>query len=108
MPFSDLEGVGLANMNSGDVWVQLKPGYTFRGDFNFDEPLFDKPRFAGDHGYANDLAGAKGIFYYKGPQERFPDIRQVEAVDVAVTVAALLGIEPPIGSQGNNIFRSTN
>jgi hypothetical protein len=92
--------------HAGDVWVRLKPGYTFRGDVDLTKPIVDQPRFLGEHGYAPDTAQAKGIFIGFGPLPKSSAPQVVDAVDVAVTVSALLGIAPPEGAHGRNIFSS--
>ncbi|MCI0691449.1 alkaline phosphatase family protein [candidate division KSB1 bacterium] len=102
--FSELPSLKLDHGHAGDVWVRLKPGYTFRGDIDPTKPLVDQPRFLGEHGYAPAAAQAKGIFFSFGPLPKYPASQEVDAVDVAVTVSALLGIVPPKGTHGRNIF----
>ena len=102
--FSELPSLKLDHDHAGDVWVRLKTGYTFRGDVDLTKPLVDQPRFLGEHGYAPVAAQVKGIFFCLGPLAIRPVSQEVDAVDVAATVSALLGIAPPDGAQGRNVF----
>jgi hypothetical protein len=105
LPYEELYTVGLDNRETaGDVWVRLRPGYTFKGDIDADQPLIDKPRFAGEHGYSPEAREAKGIFYYIGPTMYRGKPKEVNAVDVAATLSALLGIDPARSTDGKNIF----
>ena len=89
---------------AGDLWVRLLQGYTFHGSADPDRALFDTPRFAGDHGYAPQATAAQGFFLING-LERSPNLAgEIEAVDVAVTLADLLDIEPPRGSRGRTVL----
>jgi hypothetical protein len=74
--------------------VRARPGYTLSA--KEDDQLFGSPRFAGEHGYA----GGTGVFLYRGP--RAVRAGSIQAVDVAVTAAALLGIDPPRGASGSD------
>jgi predicted AlkP superfamily phosphohydrolase/phosphomutase len=102
--FSELPSLKLDHDYAGDVWVRLKAGYTFRSDVDPAKPLVDQPRFLGEHGYAPAAAQAKGIFFISGQLPVRPVSQEVDAVDVAVTVGALLGMAPPQGAQGRDIF----
>ena len=103
VPRSELAQVHLDHpLHAGDLWVRLRPGYTFHGSVDPERPLFDTPRFAGDHGYAPESDEAQGFFLVAGVDGLEIETTDVEAVDVAVTVAGLLGIEPPSGSRGKN------
>ncbi|MGH7454747.1 MAG: alkaline phosphatase family protein, partial [bacterium] len=102
--FSELPGLKLEHDHAGDVWVRLKPGYTFRGDVGPAKPLVDQPRFLGEHGYAPAAAQSKGIFLSFGPIAMPPVSQEVDAIDVAATVSAMLGIASPEGAQGRNVL----
>ena len=45
----------------------------------------------------------KAIFYGAGPSFKSKTVKEVITVDVAITVAELLGIEPPTDAQGKAI-----
>lgn len=98
----ELDSLGLLHPHrSGDLWIRLNPGYTFRSDWKSAVSI-GPSRFVGEHGYKGE--GSRGIFYYLGPPIPKPLSRVVNAVDVAVTAASLLEIHPPRGSQGKPIF----
>lgn len=101
---NELHQIGLNHThNAGDVWVRLKPGYTFSNALNA-SGLFDKPRFLGEHGYTPRSRAAHGIFYYHGLGARRLRKPVVHAADVAATLSALLGIKPARGNAGQNVF----
>jgi predicted AlkP superfamily phosphohydrolase/phosphomutase len=99
---------------AGDVWVNARPGYALSGRI---EPLAprarDKPRapvlepagtLRGQHGYLGTNREVQAIFFAGGPKVRPGGIGTVRHVDVAPTVSALLGIEPPAQNQGRNVL----
>ena len=45
----------------------------------------------------------KAIFYGAGPSFKLKTVREVNNVDVAPTVAELIGMEPPTDAQGKAI-----
>ena len=59
--------------------------------------------FFGQHGYDPGLPEMKAIFYAAGPDFKRETIKAVENIDVAPTVANLLGISPPEQAQGRKI-----
>ena len=92
--------------DSGDVLVVTIPGYnldfsagtgTAVGDF------FQPSTFFGQHGYDPRLPEMKAIFYAAGPDFKRRTLKDVDNVDIAPTVAELLGIDPPRDSQGKTI-----
>lgn len=85
----------------GDLRVIANPGYTF-GDLTDAADVFDVPFLPGEHAFDSRLPETHGIFVAAGNGVRARRIRAVDAVDVAVTAAALLGIDPPRGSTGRS------
>jgi len=92
--------------DTGDVLVVTIPGYhldfsagtgTTVGDF------FQPSTFFGQHGYDPRLPEMKAIFYAAGPDFKRRTLKDVDNVDIAPTVAELLGIDPPKDSQGKQI-----
>jgi predicted AlkP superfamily pyrophosphatase or phosphodiesterase len=87
---------------SGDLTVAAKPPYALK-----ESPLTERAARTlsggkrGLHGYAPELPDMAGICFALGrgvaPGTRLPAVR---AVDVAATVARLLGIAPPRDSEG--------
>jgi predicted AlkP superfamily pyrophosphatase or phosphodiesterase len=89
---------------SGDLVVRAEPGHTFRkgGLLARVGDLLGRRR--GLHGYAPDHPDMAGIFLAMG-REIAPGARpaRVHMIDVAPTVAALLGIDPPAQATGRPI-----
>jgi predicted AlkP superfamily pyrophosphatase or phosphodiesterase len=92
--------------DSGDVLVVTIPGYhldfpagtgTTIGDF------FQPSTFFGQHGYDSQLSEMKAIFYAAGPDFSHRNLKAVNNVDIAPTIAETLGIDPPKDSQGKKI-----
>ncbi|MBX9599896.1 MAG: alkaline phosphatase family protein [Bryobacteraceae bacterium] len=83
--------------HSGDVVALARPGY-FLHSAAIPDP---RPRFPGDHGFRAD----RGAFYAAGPGIRPRVIGKARLVDVAPTVSALLGIQPPARSEGRNLLQ---
>jgi arylsulfatase A-like enzyme len=93
---------------TGDWVVTTKPPYTFSWPAGFEGALMSLMnavgwRFGG-HGYHPDRADMAGTFFALGrgvpPDLEVPVVHQV---DVAATVAALLGIDPPEQSEGRPV-----
>ena len=90
--------------DSGDVFALLQPGYNFDGiqtpvvirlgDPAAPAPVLQVPNFYGAHGYHPDLARMSAIFMAAGPDIRGGKLQRVHNIDVAPTVARLLGVEP--------------
>ncbi len=84
---------------SGDIVLLTRPPYSF----NRARDLVPRRlgRLQGGHGYAPDLSEMSGILYAMGrgvpPKQRLESVRMI---DVAPTVARLLGIEAPRHSEG--------
>ena len=92
--------------DTGDVLVVTIPGYHL--DFNAGTgttigDFFQPSTFFGQHGHDPRLPEMKAIFYAAGPDFTRRTLKEVDNVDVAPTVAELLGINPPKDSQGKKI-----
>lgn len=92
--------------DSGDVVMITIPGYNL--DFNAGTGtavgnLFQPSTFFGQHGHDPRLPEMKAIFYGAGPDFERRRLKDVDAIDVAPTVAELLGIKPPRDAQGKKI-----
>jgi hypothetical protein len=90
---------------SGDVVVVLRPPY----QFNASTPgkRIALAPFFGSHGYLPDLVdlphqvNLHAVFVAAGPGIRQQDpLPGVQAVDLAPTIAAIMGISPPIHARG--------
>jgi len=89
---------------TGDLVVRAEPPYTFAEDGLLARAgrLFGATR--GFHGYAPELPDMAGIFLAIGrgvPAGARPD--SVRMIDVAPTVARVLGIDPPRNAEGRPI-----
>jgi predicted AlkP superfamily pyrophosphatase or phosphodiesterase len=97
--------------DTGDVLIVSRPGYNF--DFNAGTGtsvgnFFQPWTFFGQHGYDPSLPEMKAIFYAIGPDFRQRTLDEVENIDVAPTVAHLLGIQPPSDAQGKKLSNSSH
>ncbi|MFB3126080.1 MAG: hypothetical protein ACE1Z8_01235, partial [Candidatus Acidiferrales bacterium] len=59
----------------------------------------------GQHGYLGTNQEVQAIFFAAGPKVKPGGIGTVHHVDVAPTVSALLGIDPPAQNQGRNVLQ---
>jgi predicted AlkP superfamily phosphohydrolase/phosphomutase len=97
--------------DTGDVFIASRPGYNL--DFNAGTgndvgSLLQPSTFFGQHGYDPKLPEMKAIFYAIGPDFfRRATLREVHSIDVAPTIADLLGIEAPRDAQGRKLNNSS-
>ncbi len=99
---------------AGDVWVNARPGYALSGRIESlalrarDKPLAPvlepAATLRGQHGYLGTNQEVQAIFFAGGPKVKPGGIGTVHHVDVAPTVSALLGIDPPAQNQGRNVL----
>ncbi len=90
--------------DSGDVFALLSLGYNFDGiqgagivrkdDPPAATPILSLPNFYGAHGYDPAHPEMSAIFYVAGPDIRSGRLARVRNIDVAPTIARLLGVEP--------------
>ena len=84
------------NPGMGDLILWAKPGYAFKDPANTAGTIVDPTNYLGTHGYANSDPELDGIFLASGygikVGSRIPRIRNL---DVAPTLAALLGVQLP-------------
>ena len=94
---------------SGDVVVVLRPPY----QFNASTPgkRIALAPFFGSHGYLPDLVdlnhqvNMRGVFVAAGPGIRKQDrVAGIRAVDLAPTIAMLMGIPGPVDARGEILF----
>jgi predicted AlkP superfamily pyrophosphatase or phosphodiesterase len=89
--------------DSGDVFALLAVGYNFDGtqspvvqrlgDPAAASPILSLPNFYGAHGYDPTLASMSAVFMAAGPDIRPGTLTRVGNIDVAPTVARLLGVK---------------
>lgn len=90
---------------AGDVWVNARPGYTLSSRIEDGAPILrPSPTLLGVHGSLGTRREMQGIFFAAGAQVRPAFLGGLNSVDVAPTVAALLGIQPPANSQGRAVL----
>jgi predicted AlkP superfamily pyrophosphatase or phosphodiesterase len=92
--------------DTGDVLIIAAPGYHL--EFNAGTAteagnFFQPSTFFGQHGHDPRLPEMKAIFYAAGPDFKRRSLKEVNNVDVAPTIAELLGIDPPADAQGEKI-----
>ena len=95
--------------DAGDVLVVAIPGYNL--DFNAGTGtsvgnFFQPSTFFGQHGYDPNLPEMKAIYYAAGPDIKKRTLLNVDNIDVAPTVAHLLGIKAPSDAQGKKLNNS--
>ena len=84
----------LSSPYSGDLFVQAEPGYAL-SDESGKEEIFEPTSYLGGAGYDSALGEMHGIFVAAGRGVREEKtISPVRVVDVAPTVARLLGFAP--------------
>ncbi len=114
---------------SPDVFISAKPGWSFSGRINPKVSIFlpstmtpegrsnlsadDQALLAsgglnetspGVHGYLARFRQIESIFFSAGPNVPHRKLGKVNAVDVAPTVASILGIKPPKDAQGKALW----
>ncbi len=111
---TDVDGSNSLNpTRSGDVVVVLRPPYQFDGGAPGQRIVFSQ--FFGQHGYLPDLVNLPrnvnmhATFLAGGPGIRSRgdrSIRGARAIDVAPTIAFLMGIEGPMNATGRVLFEA--
>jgi hypothetical protein len=97
----------------GDVFAALSPGYNFdgtqipvvirEGDPPSATPILSVPNFYGAHGYDPLLPSMSAIFYAAGPDVGHGTLPRVRNIDIAPTIAHLLGVPPALTVHGRVI-----
>ena len=101
LPGEGLGALGLDHPNSGDIFAQAYPGYnldSWRGK----DDVFSPSTLLGQHGFDSQHPDMWGIFIAAGydirPFEQ--DIQPFNLIDIAPSVAELIGILPSATSDG--------
>ncbi len=95
VPRAELEPLGLAHRNAGDLVLFAAPGYWFATSRPMGSQVFFPTPAYGQHGYPNDDPRMHAIYFAWG---RGVEPRRLEGVatpEVAGRVARVLGIAPP-------------
>jgi len=90
---------------TGDVLVVCKQGCQVANMWRPCDAAIVKPQpdyeLAGTHGYPpEDDPDMRGIFVAAGPHVRQTNLGKIQQIDVAPTLSALLGIDPPADADG--------
>jgi hypothetical protein len=99
--------------DSGDVFAMLTSGYNFDGtqfpvvqrlgDPASTAPVLSVPNFYGAHGYDPQLKDMSAILFAAGPDVRPGSADLVHNIDVAPTIAHILGVRPDSTVQGHSL-----
>jgi len=90
----EMGGLHLSSPYSGDLFVQAEPGYVVSDEWGKGE-AFEPTSYYGGAGYDSALGEMHGIFVAAGRGVRQGEtISAVRVVDIAPTVARLLGFTP--------------
>jgi predicted AlkP superfamily phosphohydrolase/phosphomutase len=89
---------------SGDVWVNGRPGYALSSRMQ-GEVFEPATTVLGNHGHGGARREMQAIFYAAGPGLEPHALPPMTSADVAATVSALLGIQPPKDSEGRAVVR---
>ncbi len=96
----DLASVGLDGACAGDVFVQANPGY-YLSDDRGPDAIFEPVVFYGHQGYPAVLPEMKGgLVVAGGGVLPGADLGEIRLVDLAPTLADLLGFDPGPGVDG--------
>jgi len=103
-PFFGRGGNKIIGQDSGDVFALLTPGYNFDGvqspvvarlgDPAAATSILSLPNFYGAQGYDPALRNLSAIFLAAGPDIRHGELTRVSNIDIAPTIARLLGVAP--------------
>jgi predicted AlkP superfamily phosphohydrolase/phosphomutase len=93
---------GAGGPYGGDMYLDLQPGYCFNPAVDRDTLFEPRPANAtGAHGFDARRPDMHAIFYAIGPDfKRGATVPAIRTIDVAPTIARLLGIKPPAQAIG--------
>jgi len=97
-----LAELGLDSPSSGDLFVQAAPGWAL-ADTRGAKNVFGKVEYFGQHGYDPEIGSLHAIFYAAGRGIRPGVVQAVNLIDVAPTIARLLGFAPAATVDGRPI-----
>jgi len=100
----NLAAVGLDHRNSGDIFAQAYPGYNL-DDWRGKDQVLAQSEIFGQHGYDPNQIDMWAIFIAagRGVGRQGDVIPAIDLVDIAPTIANLLGISPPPSVDGKII-----
>lgn len=98
----ELAALGLDSPASGDIFIQAAAGWAL-ADTRGAKNVFNKVEYYGQHGYDPTLEPLHAIFYAAGRGIRPGVVEPVRLIDVAPTIARLLGFAPAATVDGRPI-----
>jgi predicted AlkP superfamily phosphohydrolase/phosphomutase len=104
-PEVDGEALGLGGPAGGDLYFDPAPGYYTQGGFSGDDVVIDTVKMGqGVHGAAPWRRNLQAMLFVVGPDvPRGARLGVFQGIDIAPTVAALVGAPPPRQSIGRAI-----
>lgn len=99
----ELPEYGVGGLSGGDLYLELQPGYAWSSRISANPVvLSNSPIGSGTHGFHPARPKMQAILYLWGPNVT-PQTRIAQAlqIDVAPTIAAILGIKPSEQAQGH-------
>jgi predicted AlkP superfamily pyrophosphatase or phosphodiesterase len=100
----DLTGSGLDIETAGDVFVTALPGYSLDGSTS-SGPITLPVAYGGTHGYAPNQPEMHGVFLAAGPHFKIGAPFATRLIDVAPTIAEVLGLDPLPDADGVSLLR---
>jgi predicted AlkP superfamily phosphohydrolase/phosphomutase len=95
----DSQEPSIGGPTGGDLYVSLASGYD--ASSSLDGALIRAHPPTGEHLFSPELPGMLATFVVAGPGvAKGADLGRIRQIDIAPTLAALLGIDPPAHSQG--------
>ncbi len=84
------------NSRGADLWLAAKREYAFSGASDGDLVVIKKPTLTGTHGYLPDQPDMLSVCIVSGPGLKpGTKLGKIRAIDIAPTIARILGIELP-------------
>lgn len=84
------------NPRGADLWLAAKSEYAFSGASDGDRVVIKKPTLSGTHGYLPDQPDMLSVCIVSGPGLKAgTKLGKIRAIDIAPTIAGILGIELP-------------
>jgi hypothetical protein len=90
--------------SGGELYLSLAPGYYLSASVT-GEPVQPTPP-AGEHILDPQRPGMQGAFALAGPGVTNVDLGTIRQIDIAPTLAALLGIDPPAQATGTVLTKA--
>lgn len=101
----DAHEPGIGGPNGGDLYVDVLPGYYASAALHGDLIIAREP--TGEHLFSPQRPEMRAAFAVAGPGvARGVDLGLIRQIDIAPTLCALLGIDPPAQSHGDVLGRA--